>query len=169
MAFNDRIRKSLPPKSKRAQLGNMLSLLSGLKPEGTTDIAACLDQMAAMLKHRSLLMVFSDLLVDTPPLLRALHRLRHAGHDLILFHVLDEAEVSFPFDGLCQLKDMETGEKLQVDGRGFRHEYTEQVEQYRTQLRTDCQQSGIDYVPLDTSMQFDKALMEYLLNRRSRF
>jgi len=169
LAFNDKIRKSLPPKSKRTHLGNMLSMLAQLKPEGETDLASCLGQMAAMLKHRSLLMVFSDLLVDPEPLMNSLYRLKHAGHDIILFHILDEAEVNFPFDGLCELEDPETGQKMKVDANGFRNDYIKEVSAFRDSLQQNCQNSNIDYVPLDTSMQFDKALMEYLVSRRSRF
>ena len=169
LAFNDKIRKSLPPKSKRTQLGNMLSTLAQLRPEGETDLAGCIEQIAAMLKHRSLIMIFSDLLVDVDPMLNSLFRLRHGGHDVILFHILDEAEVHFPFTGLCEMEDPESGQKIKLDAQGFRSDYLEEVERFRDSIREGCQKSNIDYVALDTSMQFDKALMEYLLNRRSRF
>ena len=169
LAFNDKIRKSLPPKSKRTQLGNMLSLLANLKPEGETDLAASIEQIAAMLKHRSLIMIFSDLLVNVEPLMNALFRLRHGGHDVILFHVLDEAEVEFPFTGLCEFEDPETGQKEKVDAQGIRYDYQKQVKEFRDTIRTGCQNTNIDYVALDTSMQFDKALLEYLISRRSRF
>src|SRR3954454_10677562 len=90
ITFDERIRQSLPPKSKRTQLGHVLSLLAKLQPYGKTDIGRSLFQIAAMLKHRSLVMIFSDLLTDPEPVLQSLHRLRHGGHDVILFHILDE-------------------------------------------------------------------------------
>ena len=86
----------------------------------------------------------------------------------LLFHLLDEAEVRFPFDGVVELEDPESHESLQVDAVGYRQEYVTEVEAYRTEYRLECQRTGVDYVPLDTSMQFDKALMEYLLNRQTR-
>src|SRR5947207_2730861 len=64
ITFDEKIRDSLPPKSKRTQVGHLLSLLARLKPTGKTDIAKSLTQIAAMLKHRSLVMIFSDLLAD---------------------------------------------------------------------------------------------------------
>lgn len=169
ITFNEKVRASLPPKSKRTQLGNILSLLSKLQPDGDTDFVHSVNQIAAMLKHRSLVMIFSDLLVDEENSMNALYRLRHGGHDVILFHVLDEAEVNFPFKGPCMLEDPESGEKLNVDGEGFRNDYQSAIEEYRNQLQADCRKSGIDYVPIDTSMQFDRALIEYLVSRRSRF
>ena len=167
ITFGERIVDSLAPKSKRAQIGNILSLLARLRPRAQTDVANSLNQLAAMLKHSSLVMVFSDLLVDPDPLLAALRRLRHGGHDVIVFHILDQAEVEFPFSGLVEFEEPESGQRLEVDADGYRSDYLEEIEAYRDLLRRESFQSGIDYVPLDTSMPFDRALMEYLLNRRN--
>ena len=169
ITFDQRVRNSIAPRSKRTQLVQVLSLLANLKPTGQTDIARSMAQIAAMLRQRSLIMIFSDLLADTEPVVRSLRRLRHAGHDIILFHLLDEAEVMFPFQGLVELEEPETSQRLKVDATGFRQEYLEQVNAFRQEYQRECYQSGIDYVGLDTSMQFDKALLEYLISRRSRF
>ena len=166
--FNEKVRESLAPKSKRKQLGDVLSLLARLKPEGKTDFAKSLNQITSMLKQRSLMMMFTDFLVDEEATMNALYRLRHGGHDVILFHVLDEAEVKFPFRGICQMRDPETGEELKVDADGFRDEYIEGITAFRDNLAKNCRNAGIDYVPVDTSMQFDKALLGYLLSRRAR-
>jgi len=168
VTFNERIRESLPPRSRRTQLGNILALLSRLKPAGATDFSHSLGQMAAMLRHRSLVMIFSDLLADPEVLKSSLLKLRHQGHDIILFHILDEAEVSFPFHGIYQMVDPETDQELKLDADGFRNEYIKQIEQFRETLGRECRRAGIDYVPLDTSMQFDAALIEYLHSRRAR-
>ena len=79
-----------------------------------------------------------------------------------------EAEVTFPFDGLIEFKEPETGECVQVDATHYRPDYLAEIEQFRESYRRECFQSGTDYVPLDTSMQFDKALLEYLISRRAR-
>ncbi len=169
ITFDRKIRDSLAPKSKRKQLGNILSLLSRLEPQGETDIARSITQIAAMLKHRSLVMLFTDLFAETESVLRALHRLRHGGHDVILFHVLDEAELRFPFEGMVEFEEPETGEKLQVDATDFRPEYLAEIAAFRDRYHQECLTSGVDYVPLDTSMQFDRALTEYLAQRKTRF
>ncbi len=88
---------------------------------------------------------------------------------MILFHVLDEAEVHFPFHGSVEFEDPETEERVQLDADHFRRDYVKEVDAFREVYRRECFQSGIDYVPLDTSMPFDKALLEYLLNRQARF
>jgi uncharacterized protein (DUF58 family) len=169
VAFDEKIRHSLPPRSKRTQLGNVLALLANLRPTGKTDIAHCLVQLAAMLRHRSLVMIFSDLLAEPEPILQALRRLRHRGHDVILFHLLDEAEVAFPFDGMIEFEEPETSEKLLVDADSFRADYLQELTSFRDTYRKACFRSGIDYVPLSTEMQFDRALTEYLISRQARF
>jgi uncharacterized protein (DUF58 family) len=94
--------------------------------------------------------------------------LRHGGHDVIIFHILDEAEVKFPFNGMVELEDPENSQRLAVDADAFRHGYVAEVEAFRNLYRRECSQAGIDYVPLDTSMQFDRALGEYLMRRSER-
>ncbi len=168
VTFGEQITNHLPPKSKRQQIGNILSLLARLRPAGKTDVGRSLAQLAAMLKHASLVMVFSDLLADPEPIIRAMRELRHGGNDVILFHILDEAEVAFPFSGLVEFEEPETSARLEVDADSYRHDYLQEIEQFRETYRRECFQSGIDYVPLDTSMPFDRALTEYLLMRRSR-
>ena len=169
LTFDEKIRHSLAPKSRRRHLGDVLSLLANLKPQGKTDVAASLTQIAAMLRHASLVMIFSDLLADPQPILQALRRLRHAGHDVILFHILDEAEVRFPFEGIVELEEPETSQRLQLDAANFRRDYLAELETFRETYRRECSQTRIDYVGLDTSMQFDKALTEYLVSRRARY
>lgn len=168
ITFDEKIRASVPPRSKRTQLATILSLLAGLKPTGKTDVAKCLIQTAAMLRHRSLVMLFTDLLTDEASVIKALHRLRHGGHDVILFHVLDEAEVEFPFRGSCEFEDPESKETVTVDAEGYRQDYLAEIEAFRAKYKQECAQSGIDYVPLHTGMRFDKALTEYLVSRRAR-
>lgn len=168
VTFDETIRRSLAPKSRRAQLGTILSVLSNLHPAGRTDVAASLIRFAAMLKRQSLVMIFSDLLGDSDDILRSLHRLRHAGHDVILFHVLDEAETRFPFHGRVELYDPESGERIPGVADGLKQGYLDALEEFRDRFRRECSQSRVDYVELDTSVQFDRALIEYLTRRRGR-
>jgi uncharacterized protein (DUF58 family) len=169
MVFAEKLQAALPARSRRSQIAQVLSVLSKVRPAGGTEIATSLVQVAAMLRHRSLLMVFSDLLADPGPIRDALLRLRHRGHDVILFHVLDEAEVTFPFAGMVELTEPEHRDRMVLDADAARQGYVAAVAAFREEYRRTCVQAGIDYVPLDTGMQFDKALTEYLVSRRNRF
>jgi uncharacterized protein (DUF58 family) len=169
ITFDTKMRANVPPRSRRGQLPAILGQLTKLKTAGKTDLAASIEQLAAMLRHRSLIMIMSDLLLDVEPTLSALRMLRHAGHDVIVFHVLDEAEVHFPFEGAVQLEDPESGNTLSVNATEIAEEYRNNLRRFREQLNQGCTQSRMDYVPLDTSIPYDRALLEYLLRRKGRF
>ena len=169
MTFDDELKASLPARSRRSHLGDILSVLQRCKPTGTTNIAGNLRRIASMIRHRSLMMLMSDLLADQDEIIDAIRMLRFRGHDVIVFHILDEAEVTFPFTGSVDLLEPETNDHEIVDAAGIRAEYWEAVSDLRERFRTTCQAVGADYVPLDTSMPFDKALVEYLSQRQARF
>src|SRR5438128_1426057 len=138
VTFDTHIRTCLPPRSKRTQLGTILGVLANLKPVGPTDIAACLHQLAAMIRSKSLIMLFSDLLADPEPVMQSLHHLRHRGNDVILFHILDEAEVHFPFEGTIEFEDMEEERKLTLDALGMRPDYLKSLADFQDLYRTEC-------------------------------
>lgn len=169
VTFDTRIQTCLPPRSKRTQLGTILGVLAHLKPAGKTDVAHCLHQLAAMIRSKSLVMLFSDLLTDPEPVVQSLHHLRHRGNEVILFHILDEAEVHFPFEGIVEFEDMEESDHLTLDAKGMREDYLQAVGEFQQRYRDECHKANIDYVPMDTSVSFDRALMEYLLQRQRRF
>ena len=169
ITFDEKVHAALPARSRRGHLGDVMAQLSRLEPKGTTDLAASITQVAAMLKQHSLIMIFSDLLNDPEEVISALARLRYGGNDVIVFHVMDEAEVNFPYEGPVQFEDSESGETISVDASGFREDYLQQLEEFRETYREGCSNLHIDYVPLDTSMPFDRALTEYLLQRKNRF
>lgn len=166
ITFDTKVRTFIPPKSKRTQLATIIGALAKLHPTGTTDVAAALHHIASMIRTKSLVIVFSDLLTDPEPVIKALHHLRHRGNDVILFHILDEAEVHFPFDGNIEFEDTESHDKLVLDARGIRKDYIEALKEFMADYRQECFKARIDYVPVDTSVSFDKALLEYLLNRQ---
>lgn len=166
ITFDTKIQTALPPKSKRTQLGTILAILAGLKPSGQTEIAACMHQLASMIRSKSLVMLFSDLLTDPEPVLQSLYHLRHRGNEVILFHILDEAEVHFPFEGIVEFQDVEVEQKMTIDTQNMRPDYLQSLKEFRSMYKEECAKAGIDYVAMDTSVNFDKALMEYLVQRR---
>lgn len=169
ITFDDELRHSLPARSRRSQFGNILAVLQQCQPTGQTAIGDNLKRIASMIKHRSLMMLMSDLLTDPDDVIDSLRMLRYAGHDVILFHILDEAEVTFPFSGSVDLLEPESSDHQIVDAAGIRSDYLKAVQELRDRFRDECFAIGADYVPLDTSQPFDKALAEYLYQRQARF
>jgi hypothetical protein len=101
--------------------------------------------------------------------MKSLYHLRHRGNEIILFHVLDEAEVHFPFEGLIEFEDIESPEKMTIDAKGMRADYLQSIEEFREKCRQESAKANIDYVAMDTSVGFDKALLEYLIQRQRKF
>lgn len=158
----------LPARSRRADLVHMLATLETVAPAGETGLAAGLHEALSRIPHRGVLVVMSDLLTEAEAMMQALHHARYRGHDVIIMHVLDAAEVHLPFDGALILEDPETGERMEVDADGVRERYRQAIEAWRAELKQRIAAMRGDYVALDTSMPFDKALVEFLIQRSKR-
>ncbi len=176
VAFDTKLTTVIPPKSKRSQLGTILSVLANLKPVGQTNIPDSLFQLASMIKGKSLIMLFTDLLPTTDDwkteadaLLRSLYRLRYSGHEVIVFHVLDVLETKFPLAGLVDFQDVESTDHKEIDAQGIADDYRKFVDEFRAYYKAECLSANVDYVAMDTSVGFDKALLDYLILRQRRF
>ena len=157
-----------PARSRRAHLVDLLRVLSGVIPRGTTGLAQGIGAALGRVPHRGVIVLISDLLTDMGAVLEALHHIRYRGHDLIVFHVLDAAETTFPFEGPVRLEDPESGATLVVEAGGVRAAYRAALERWRGELRTRITALRGDYVALDTATPFDKALIEFLVERSRR-
>jgi uncharacterized protein (DUF58 family) len=166
--ITDHLVQMLPARARRAHLVNLLAALSNTVPQGQTGLARGAHEALAHIPHRGLIVFLSDLLTDTDAVLEAFHHIRFRGHDLIVMHVLDAAETSFPFDGAVRLEDPETGITLTGDADALAQRYRSAVATWRADLRTRIQAVQADYVPLDTSVPFDRALVEFLIQRQRR-
>jgi uncharacterized protein (DUF58 family) len=162
------LQQMLPARSRRGHLVDLLRTLASVVPQGQTGLADGIHQALTQVPHRGLIVVLSDLLTDRAAVLEALHHVRFRGHDLIVMHVLDAAEVRFPFTGSLRLEDPESGETIVADASAVRARYVEAIESWRTELSRSLAAARADYVPLDTAMPFDKALVEFLTQRSHR-
>jgi len=168
ITFDTDIRTYMPCRSKRGHLITILSELSKNKPGGRTGFAKAMAQAASLIKHRGLVVLFSDLLDDRQAIEQAIHHLRFQGHEIIIFHVLDSAEVDFPFSGMTIFEDVETKERLQVHPDSIRESFRSQIQEMIEAYRTICRDANVDYVQVTTSTPFDTALVEFLTSRQKR-
>ena len=166
--IGDGLEQLLPARCRRSHLVQLLALLAAITPHGQTGLARGVAEALARIPHRGVIVLLSDLLTDTSATLEALHHIRYRGHDLIVMHVLDAAETQFPFDGRVRLEDPESGHTLLATAGAVRARYLEAVAAWRRELRDRITAARADYVPLDTSQPFDKALIEFLLQRQRR-
>ncbi|MBP7933994.1 MAG: DUF58 domain-containing protein [Phycisphaerae bacterium] len=170
--FDNRVRSFLPARSKRSHLLRIISELAGVKPVADrTDkgLATALHDIARRVRRKGLMILLSDLLADADETLDALHHLRFRGHDIIVFHVLDWTETHFPFTGMRTLEDPETGQKLTVQPEAVRTAYLEALRELSDRYRRELAAMRSDLVQVDTSMSFDRALIQFLVDRQRRF
>jgi uncharacterized protein (DUF58 family) len=167
--FDEKLREYLPPKSKRSHLTAMLSMLARTAPAGETSLGEILLEVASRVSKRSLILVLSDMISDQEAVIRGLQAIRYRGHDLILFQVLDHGEVNFEFDGPARFEDPETQETVTADAQAIRAAYLEEIRMFLQTYRDECRQVKADFVTVDNSMTFDKALREFMIQRQGRF
>ncbi len=168
VTFDTDVRTFLPARLHQSHLQRMLGTLEDCEPGKETDLAGPLHQVAEAIRKRGLVVLVSDLIGDIPALLSALQHLRFAGHDVIVFQVLDPHELEFPFDQLVEFTDIETGEKVKTSGRSAREQYLQQLAAHQAAIRDGCAGLKIDHAVFNTSMPLDFALAEYLYRRGRR-
>jgi hypothetical protein len=108
----------------------------------------------------------SDLLDDPDKVLPGLKHFRHMKHEVVVFHVLDPREAEFGFEADATFKDMETGDVITTEPLSIRRDYLESVSNWMAKLRRECAENRIDYVPIQTSTPYDRALFSYLEKRK---
>ncbi len=126
---------------------------------------APLRKVAESLRRRSMVVLISDLYEDPEVVQRSLARLRYKGNDVIVFHLLDPAEIDFPFDEPAQFVDLESDERIPVVPEKLRAEYLAHLAQHVTTMETKMRETGIDYCFVRTSQPLDHALFSYLSRR----
>ena len=163
VTFSNRVESFVPPKAKRGYLMEMLRALEASRPSGETKVGKILCEIAGQMKRRGLVVLVSDLLDDPEEILRGLRLFRLKGNDVIVFHLLDPAELDLPFDGNILFEDLEqAGLEVTADPRAIRGIYRKVVEEFTQHLRSECHGDSIDYQLLTTSTPLDHALVSYL-------
>lgn len=173
--FDGAVLAELPPRSSTRHLSELLKLLEGaafgetLPPSAqATAVADALHAVAQRAKRRRLMILVSDLYDDPQTVLRALHHFRHDRHEVLVFHVFDQAELELPFAEPQTLIDLETGERLLIDPAYVRDEYRRTVQEFIADYRRACADCRVDYVQTHTGVPYDVMLSHYLAGRARR-
>ena len=165
LLFSDRPRAFVPARSVRSHLDVLLKTIAAGAPEGRTQLAPSLHELAERIKRRGLVVLLSDLMDSPENVLAGLQHFRHRHHEVIVFHILDPDEIEFPFHDTATFVDMESGERLTTEPWEIGARYRERMDAWRERYRRACRERLIDYVPLDTRTPFDRALLAYLEKR----
>jgi len=165
LLFSDRPRAFVPARSVRSHLDVLLKTIAAGAPEGRTQLAPSLHELAERIKRRGLVVLLSDLMDKPEEVLSGLQHFRHRHHEVIVFHILDPDEIEFPFHDTSTFVDLESGTRLTTEPWEIGARYRERLEAWRERYRRACREQLVDYVPLDTRTPFDRALLAYLEKR----
>jgi len=163
VTFSNRIEAFIPPRAKRDYLTQILHALENRGPGGETNVGKILDDIAGQIKRRGLIILVSDLLDEPAQILKGLRQFRFKGNDVIVFHLMDPAELNLPFDGNILFEDLEAdGLQVITDPRVIRATYRQVVNEYIADMRKQCHDNAIDYQLISTATPLDQALASYL-------
>ena len=160
-----RLGEIVPHRSTRGHLFRLLRELENAEPGGMTGISRSLHDMAERIHRRGLVVLVSDLIDEPEEVISGLRHFRHRGHELVVFHILDDLELSLDYGGEVTFVDRETGERLRAQPWFLRRDYRRSVGEWTSWLEKRCVENAIDYNLITTSTPFDEALVSYLGKR----
>jgi uncharacterized protein (DUF58 family) len=169
IVFHDEVANFVPPSSRQGQLVRLLHAIDNAQAGTRTNFAKPLLALQQFLRRRGMTVLISDFFESPATIIETVEPLRFRGNELILFHVLDPAEIAPQIDYSALLVDMETGESIETSSHYAREEYGARIAAHLAELRAKAQAAGIDYFLLRTDRPLDRALREYFSLRQGRF
>jgi uncharacterized protein (DUF58 family) len=163
VTFDEDIVSFVPPSAKHFNV--LLQTLDRARAVKPGRVLSTLGKVAEHFKRRSIVALVSDLYENPDDVLEAMKPYRFLGNDLVVFHVLDPAEIDFPYKDASRFQDLESGEEIPVIPDSFADEYRQMMRAHIEALTTKFAEARIDYVQLNTSKPLDEALFAYLGNR----
>ena len=168
MTFEDRVVDVLPPRHRPGQFRRLLAMLQR-EPQGrATDLDGPLAEIAATVRRRALIVLFSDLLAPSESLRTRLGHLRARGHEVVLFRILDPAEVGFHFEAPATFLDVESGRVLDIDPEAARDDYLRRFESHAIGIARACDELGIGLSTVTTDRPLEFVLFDFLKARSRR-
>ena len=163
--FDSGVRSQLPMRSKHTHLHAILAGLDAQDPEKKTDMYGILRSVAEQMNRRGMVILVSDLFAERDGLFRGLKLLRHRGHDVMLFHIMDDQELDFEYSGTTKFEGMEEMGDLICNPRSLREGYLDAVTKFLDEVRRGCAKHVVDYQIIRTSQNIDAVLAHYLSHR----
>jgi uncharacterized protein (DUF58 family) len=166
--FDSAVQRFIPPRTSPAHLKLLLHELNSIVPKAKTSMDLIFHDVAERIHKRGLVVVISDLFDDPETILMGLRHFRHNRHEVVVFHVLDEYELEFPFDDTTLFDGLEGFGEVLTEPRSLRNTYLQEVKEFVTAMKRGCRQHEIDYVQMSTATPLDVALSAYLASRTKR-
>ena len=168
LTFEDQVTDYLPPRHRPGHLRRMFAMLEREPTGHATDLARPLDQIAATVRKRGLIVLISDLLAPSDTLRTRLGYLRARGHDVVVLRIIDPAEAEFRFTTPAMFRDVESGRELYVDPDGARAEYLRKFSAHAVEVERACVDLGVEYDTITTDRPLELVLFDLLKARERR-
>jgi uncharacterized protein (DUF58 family) len=168
VTFDNQIRALVRPSSNPSHLKQLLHVMDSTKPERKTQTGPIFHDLAERFTKRGVVVVLSDLFDNVPAMMAGLKHLRHRRHEVIVFHVLDPAELEFPFRQTTLFKGLEQFPEVLTDPSSLRRAYLAEFGQFVQSVKRGCREQNIDYVQLRTDQSLEVFLSSYLASRMNR-
>ncbi len=163
--FDNQVRHYLPPRSTASHFRRMAELMEFTTPRQETRLGPVLHEMAGRVKRRGMVILISDLLDDVDRIVDGLAHFRFDRHEVIVFHVMDPAELNFPYERLTRFKDIEGAGAVVANPRTIRAKYVERLHAYLKKIKAACLERDISYQFAPTDTPYDQMLLAYLAQR----
>lgn len=163
--FGQALQEHIPPRNRPGHLRRLMHALEKPAAPGVTALSTSLRQIADLLRKRGMICLTSDLLAPLDQLERQLSLLSAMGHDIVLFHLMDRAEIDFTFEKAAHFRDAETGTERFVDPALARDTYLENLRHHCASLRRTCERLGIEYHWTPTDTPLERVLFDFLSAR----
>lgn len=160
--------RDIPPRASAGHLNVLLETLESTAPNGATDLGSAADHLAEVLPRRSTVIVLSDLLDEKQDALKRILALRQRKNDVSVFHLVDPAELTFPFDDPTLFLDMEGEGRIEVNPREIKESYLEEFNAFLASTKAACAEADVDYELVRTDEKLDDVLLRYLARRGRR-
>jgi uncharacterized protein (DUF58 family) len=164
--FDSEIKKYIPPTSNMSNLRQLIHEIDVTEVKRKTDMGLIFHNLAERITRKGLVIIISDFFDSVDKIVQGLRHLRHKKHEVLVFHVLDPAELDFPFEQMTLFDGLEEYPDLLANPRALRQAYLEEIGSFMKDLKKSCQNNRIDYVRMDTRHPLDVALTSYLATRR---
>jgi uncharacterized protein (DUF58 family) len=164
--FDSQIRAMVRAAGNPSQLEQLLAAMESVQPGKKTAAGPIFHELAQRLTKRGVVIVLSDFFDDVASLAAGLKHFRHRQHDVVLLHVLDPAELDFPFRGPTEFKGLEDFPEVQADPQVIRRAYLRELAAFRQAIEMECRRQHIDYFLLRTDRPLDEALTHVLASRQ---
>jgi uncharacterized protein (DUF58 family) len=164
--FDTEVREYLPRTDNPGKINLIMDRLSAFEPSQGTRLGDCLEQLALKVKSRGIVILISDFLEPSEELVRGLRRLTYSGNEVIVFQVLDPAELTLPFKGAVQFVGLEGAPEMKTLPSDIRNDYLKRIQEHLTSVRQACERHNSHYVLADTGKPLAETLAGYLAFRR---